>query len=467
MGVPGMTVFAAADSNEAQRRQATQSIRTYFVQESGRWMVHGAVLDAATHKTVRAIEAQASGPEALGAALVTAVWSGGPKLAWRPDAVQAYGRALRSAPSEMPDLLKAAVAADPNIEDAWRRLAHIDLAAGRRQEALAILRRAPKTPALTLLAATVSGDNESRLAALREVTRANPGDWEPWAQLAALSTQSRRYADGAEAFGKAIALAPMSTALRNEGAYAFQLAGRHGEAVEQAREYAKIAATSANPIDTLGEILAMAGKFADSEKAFLDAQSKDAAFLGGAAVLKAALVRRTSGDQAGADALFEKYAKANDKLVRAQWDYTSGRQRKAEDALASQAGAAARAQLAIWKRDPTILSADTTKPEVALARAILTGETTNPLLKGCHFLLAGKFADAVTPMEQAWRAIRPDQASHIPVLLAWAYLETGRVEEARGLLAMWPVPRSGGGLDSFIEFLAFPRVLELRKRAGL
>lgn len=465
-----MTVFAAANSNEAHQRQATQTVRTYFALESGRWVVRGAMLDAATHKVVRAVDAQADGPHAFGAALATAVWPQVPEAAWKPEAVQAYGKALRSPPQEMRDGMNAAVAADPNIEEAWLRLAQMDLAAGRREDALAILARAPKTPGAALLAATISGDSDSRRAALREVTKANPGDWESWAQLGSLSMQARLYADGAEAFGKAIALAPMSTALRNEGAYAFQLAGRHNDAVEQVREYARLAPTSANPLDTLGEILAMAGKFADSEKAFLDAQAKDSNFLGGSAVLKAALVRRMSGDQAGADALFEKYARAGDKLVRAQWDYTSGRHAKAEDALATDAGMAARVQLALWKRDPRLLPLNAAKPEDArlleLGRAVLTGETPSPLLKGSHLLTAGKFADAVTPLEQAWRAIRPDQSSPIPVLLAWAYLETGRAKEARELLMNWPIPRSGAGVDGFLEFLTFPRVLELRKRAG-
>ena len=52
-----------------------------------------------------------------------------------------------------------------------------------------------------------------------------------------------------------------------------------------------------------------------------------------------------------------------------------------------------------------------------------------------------------------------------PILLAWAYVESGQLEKAKPLLAFWPIPRAGG--DPFLESLAWPRLLELRKRAGL
>jgi hypothetical protein len=135
------------------------------------------------------------------------------------------------------------------------------------------------------------------------------------------------------------------------------------------------------------------------------------------------------------------------------------------DALAADTSTASRVQLALWKGDAALLPQED-KPEVALGRAVLGGETGNPLLRGCHLLLAGKFADAVAPLEQARDTTRPDQSSHIPTLLAWAYLETGRAKDAAELLRIRPIPRSGAGVDAFLEFLAFPRVLELRKRAG-
>ncbi len=473
-GAPSVSGFAAADANDALRRQATRIVRTYFARDGQGWAVRGSVEDAAHPRTVAAIDASIAGPEAAAAAMARAVWPAAAAPGWKPDAVRAFGEALAAGAGSPAEALRRAVALEPSFEEAWLRLGRLEQSRAGREAALAAIEGAPKTPQLRLFAAGLSQDPAARIAALKDAAAASPGDWEAQAQLAGALTRDRKFAEAAAAFDKALQANSDSGALRNEAAFAYELAGRHDLAVKTALDYAKLSPDSANPLDTLGEIQSMAGKFAEAEKAFLEAHAKQPGFLGGAALWKAAAVRRMSGDGKGADALFDRYEAAiagnpAAPMLRAQWDYSSGRRDEAEKKVREMDKPGAKAQLAIWSLNRGDREAAARYAaeagETSLARGLVTGGAPNPFVRACHHLFARRFAEAIPLLEQADAANRPDQSSPLPVLLAWAYAETGRLEEARQRLRHWPIPASAG--DAALECLTFPRVLELRKRLGM
>jgi hypothetical protein len=59
-----------------------------------------------------------------------------------------------------------------------------------------------------------------------------------------------------------------------------------------------------------------------------------------------------------------------------------------------------------------------------------------------------------------YRETNPSVDGQIRTLLAWADVETGRIEEARKLVQIYPLPLSAG--DPVLASLIFPRFLYLR-----
>jgi tetratricopeptide (TPR) repeat protein len=79
-------------------------------------------------------------------------------------------------------------------------------------------------------------------------------------------------------------------------------------------------------------------------------------------------------------------------------------------------------------------------------------------------LLLGKQFDAALPvLRRAYENAAPTDAE-LPVLLAWAYLETGQAASAATLLDRNPIPQPGG-IDAF-SACWFPRLFFLRGRAA-
>jgi tetratricopeptide (TPR) repeat protein len=484
-GAPSLVAFAVQDRNEALHRDATRIVHPYAVREGTEWIIRGTVEDVATQRAVRLLEATAPDPADFGRSIALAIWPGAPKKTWNPAAVRGFGTALRLPPADAVPLLEEAVRLESGFEDAWLALARMKLAASGREAATAVLSQAPDTPSVRLFLSSLRGGGREQLTALEALAKANSSDWEAWAQFASAAVQQRRAAEGAAAFSKALELNPRSPSLLNQAAYAFQLAGMHGRAIEAADAYAKLDPRGANPLDTRGEILSLAGKFQEAAKAFADAHAKDPRFINGVLLLKAAEAKRMGRDSAGAETHFEEWERANVKhplawLYRAVWDYGNGKTADAESRLRSNGSTVACVQLCIWKLDQgdrkdadlllnrAIVSAGAVAANhdaVALGRAVFKGETDRALLRGVALLLRRDFAGAVSPLEQALASERPDQPGVTPVLLAWAYIETNQTPKAKVLLESWPIPRWGG--DPFFEFLVFPRIFELRKRAGL
>jgi hypothetical protein len=189
----------------------------------------------------------------------------------------------------------------------------------------------------------------------------------------------------------------------------------------------------------------LAGKFADAEKYFLQAHEKDAAFHGGAGLLKAAYAHWLGGDLAGADAIHGRYVKfragLHDPLGawrEAVWLYSTGRRTEAEEKVKG-APAVAAAQMAVWNGVP---------------------QGSGPYA----LLLEKKFAEAAEGFKSIYESTPPGSDSQVRVLYAWSLAEAGRKDEVRALLKWWPLPGDGG--NPLFESLIMPKFIELRKTLG-
>jgi tetratricopeptide (TPR) repeat protein len=253
----------------------------------------------------------------------------------------------------------------------------------------------------------------------------------------------------------------------------------------------------------------LAGHPAAAEALYVEAAKRDPRFLNGGAWLKAAMARLMTGDRPGADALSDNYARArfagNDPaalLYRAQWLFLTGRRRQGYrdlEAVASRAGAGplravaaeAHAQLAIWSlflgdraaaqmhaqaaagtgeaaamaaflAQPAATATEWTaraaalapRPEQARVRGFLLGQA---------LLMAKQFDAALPVLRRAYDNAAPTDPA-APVLLAWAYLETGQPASAAPLLDRNPIPEPNG-IDAFAASW-FPRIFFLRARVA-
>ena len=209
-----------------------------------------------------------------------------------------------------------------------------------------------------------------------------------------------------------------------------------------------------------------------------------------AALIKAAIAHLLTGDVAGANNLAERYlaarAEAKDPIVdyrRAQWTWISGRRKAAAQqmgafALAAESGplrdiaSRAYAELAIW----SLMSGDR-EGAARLAQKALSiagpASAGNALVARFlaqppgQFLGMGgarrtaiprpraeppsrispwptrccinqQFQPAMLLFRQMWENGSPTADEGLPVMLAWCYLETGRVKEAAAAAALQP-----------------------------
>ena len=434
-------------------------------------------------------------------------------------ALHAYIDALEAAgPAEAASRAEAALEADPGFGPAARLLAGLKVEHGDRAGALDCLNRAlaraTETPAseqarLRLEIATLENQSAARQEALAAVAAAEPANAEVWLELGNLAFARRDYGAAQAAFRKALDLDPTQVAALNQGAYAAAFGGHLDDAVAALRRYQALRPSDPNPLDSLGDVQLLTGHPRQAEAFYVQVAKKDPHFQNGGDWLKAALVRLMTGDRAGADGLSETYIQvrfaAQDPaadLYRAQWRFLSGRRREGYrdlEALARREGngaaralaAEAHAQLAIWSLYMGDRGAARTHAQAALGTvqaAALAAFLAEPPASPAEWsvraeklapgpeqvgrrdfvlrqaLLLGKQFDAALPvLRRAYENAAPTDAE-LPVLLAWAYLETGQAASAATLLDRNPIPQPGG-IDAF-SACWFPRLFFLRGRAA-
>ena len=340
-----------------------------------------------------------------------------------------------------------AVSLDPGFGAAWSSWVRTRAAAQNdpeaRQQAIDIAARALGQPSLQspvdrvqleFLSATLRQDEPAQERALTELSRMMPHDLALLGQLATREMNARRFSESARYYAAILQEAPDDTEMWNQLGYAQALAGDLDSARKSFERYGSDPAHSANALDSEGEAWFVNGKFAEAEKLFLAAHAKSSALLGGADLLKAAYSHWLQGDLPGADKVFLQYmafrGQQKDPLVlwrQAVWEYSTGRPEAAVARLSSVNGPAAniaQAQLALWK-DPSKLPHDPAALKQAYERA-------------------------------------PPAGDGIPrVLYAAALAQAGQKDEARKLIALWPLP--GLENDPLLQSFVFPKYLELKR----
>jgi Flp pilus assembly protein TadD len=290
----------------------------------------------------------------------------------------------------------------------------------------------------------------------------------------------------------AIRLDPSDPANYNFLGYALAWAHDLEGARKALTQYRNMLPGDANPIDSLGDVNYMLGDFAAAEKLFVEAHDKDPSVRGGRELLKAAEAALFAGDLAHADANFHKfidYQRAHHsptiETELAQWEFLTGRRKQAmarmEKQLATGNGEVAvlsGAQLGFWKlqtgdrpgalelamdsgRRATSPVARTQAAIVAFLAQSAPAKSSSPLVNGVALLLAHRPADAIAPLRQVFDKTHPSFDGQVRTLLAWAEVDTGRVQDAKSLVDLYPEPFTSGG-EALFYSLTFPRFLELR-----
>ena len=433
------------------------------------------------------------------------------------DALRDYAGALEAADADaIASRAGAAVAADPNFGPAYRMLADSKAGRGDRAGALADLdaalaRAAGMPPAeqarIRLDKATLQNDTSGQLEALASLAKASPADPDVWRTYARTAQRLHAYPPAEAAFRQALAVEPDDVDAWNGLAYAAAYSGDLNGAVAALRQYRNLRPGDPNPLDSLGDAHLIEGRLREAEGFYLEAATKNPAFLSGGDYFKAAMARLMTGDVSGADAICKQFtdfrAAAKDPAValyQAQWNWLSGRRAAASRDLESFAAGgppgdlAARAwtQLAIWRLvagDRAAASRMAAKAGVQSLPAVMANFLAQPpgnaaewtaragrlaprpeqgairdFALGYALLGAKEYAAASVVLRRMYESGEDSSDEGLPVLLAWSYLETGRDKDAAGLLAWNPIPPAGGP-NPFMPFY-FPRLFLLRADAA-
>jgi Tfp pilus assembly protein PilF len=432
----------------------------------------------------------------------------------QPSAVQAYVAVLESGDEEIIDeSLGQAIAADPNFAPPYRLLAQTKAQAQDRAGAARIIEAAlahPLQPSararFELMDAELRNDRAARLRALQSLVKLEPSDPDGWRSLAELRNAEHQYAAAAAAYSKALAIEPQDPATLNQMAYALAYAGDLSAALDTLNRYRSLRPTDANADDSLGDAYLLYGRFRDAEQSYLSASAKGPHFEQDGPLFKASVAHLMTGDMAGADALAGRYIAAraaeNDPAVeyrRAEWSWATGRRTQAlaqmeAFAKASEAGprrelgARAYSELAIWRilldddaaaarasAKATALAGPASVGIAAVARFLIQPAATpeewarragdpNDTVQQyalAYALLAGRqFGPAANVLERLYTNGAGSNTEGLPVLLAWAYLETGRLKQAEDLVRLNFIPGSSG-TGPFFAFY-FPRLFQVR-----
>ena len=438
-----------------------------------------------------------------------------------PQVVEAHVEALEGLDQPgVADSLEKAIAADPNFGPNYRQLAQIKAQQNDVAGALALLDRAlargsaipdAERALIELQAATLRDDAAARLRALTALAKADPYDPQAWHDLAAVAIAVHQYPQAVAAYQKTLATQPDDADSWNQLAYAAAYAGDLAVATGAAKHYQKLAPANPNPPDTLGDVNLITGHLAEAEDDYRQSAKKSPEFLAGLDLLKAAMAHLMTGDVAGADTLAQQYfaarTAAKDPLVdyrKAQWAWISGRRKAAcaqmeQVARAAETGgsrdvaAHAYAEMAVWTlmlgdraaaaeiaRKAAPLATPASAVPVTLARFLAQPAASaaewqaranvlvpNPAQAAIRntaladaLLAAKEYAAALPVLQQMYDSGNPNGGEGLPVLLAWADLETGHVAEAAALLRSNP-SLSEVGLN-WATPLYFPRIFYLR-----
>jgi tetratricopeptide (TPR) repeat protein len=517
VGAPGIS----AERGLALAAGANRLAYGEFTVRSGGMEARMTIEDPQTGK-MTAVVSYRGPPEVVAAAsaFARALWKDAPAYATRnATALQAFVNALESfdQPS-VAQTLERALAADPDFAPAYRLLAQWKAQRQDRAGAVAVLDQAlarnlppVERARLEVDSADLRGDAVARSRAYATLARLSPSDPVVWLALAETAMAAHAYRNSVNAWEKSLAIEPQDAVALNQAGYAAAYAGDLAAATAFLTRYQNLAPADSNPLDSLGDVNLLTGRLREAEGFYLQSARKNPHFDTDGSLFKAAMARLMTGDIGGADALFQRYAehRAADKdpaldYRKAEWSWAAGRRRAACAAMEAFArGAettplrelAARgfAELAVWRlmlgdREAAALAARKagqcagpssaaiarvtrflTEPPATPAEWAVRAEREFPepgqtpvrnFATAYALLLAREFQPAGLTLKAIYNSDAPADDEGLPVMLAWAYLETGRTQEAAALLRFNPIP-SGAGVGPFFGFY-FPRLYALR-----
>ena len=514
----------SAESSQALAAGATLLAYGDYTVRHGKLEVRLTIEDSRTFKATKVIDVSAPAGDVLGAgaALARDVSSRAVPYGTRnPQALEAYVRALEGSDVTVMEVgLGVAIAADPDFVSPYRLLAQIKAQRQDRSGAVATLDQALargnaipelERARLALESAELTGNPDARLSALSQLVKLDSGDSNAWRALGDSLMNRHEYRQAQQSYRKASDLEPEDIALLNAMGYAAGQAGDVDGAMSALRRYAALRPNDANPLDSMGDVHLIAGHLADAGNFYLQAAKKDPNFQNNGALIKAALARLLSGDPSGANHVADQYVAARvaakDPIVdyrRAQWTWISGRRKAAAQqmgafALANESGplrdiaSRAYAELAIWSLETgdregaarlaqkalsiagpasagnALVAKFLSQPPASSSEWVVRAEQQFPgpaqnAIKNFSLayalLVNQQFQPALLLLRQMWETGSATADEGLPVMLAWCYLETGRVKEAAPLLASNPLPPANG-LTPYTGFY-IPRLLYLR-----
>ena len=467
-GSPSLHSLRVPSGREAALAGATSVLRGYYVVTDGRIKVKAERQDLGRGRTVSYFSAEEAFPQGLlRAAESLARWIQPGAQAFdtqNPDALRAFaeGRELED-PLAAAAAFERSVSFDPDFGGAYAAWARALLLRGDRAGVEAVIGKARargdrirevRRVDLDLIQSAVTNDAALRRKSLLDLARVTPADPDVFRQLAREESAARRYDSAAGFYRRVTALEPRDQAAWNSLGYA-EAARRNLDGARSAlEEYRRLAPRDANPLDSFGGVHFHLGAFKETDKYYLEVFEKDGRFLGGATLYKAARARLMTGDVSGADGIF-RGLQATDSVAacrRAQWLYLTGRKDEAVAEMkritAPEARPLIEAQLGVWR----LLSGSREEAPAASPYA--------RRLALARELADRRFVDAVPVLKELAAAADPVGSDRVAVLLAWAWIETGRIQDAIPLLATYGVPPAV--VEDPLIYFAFPRIFELR-----
>ena len=432
-GAKSVVALRAEVLRDAYSLKATRFVHGYFERRAGQLHFQFLEEDAASHKMTETLTVDGD------------ILAAGDRLAKSVDgAAHAFSSSNVEAISAWGQAnFERAVSLDADFSGAWLAWVQQEVAAGRREQALEIAGRALARPnwrspvdraQVELVAASLRNDPEARGKALMELVRLVPNDLVSMRALAEQEMNERHFPESVRLFRELIqASSPPDPFVLNLLGYALFYSGDLPGARQEFDKYQKSPGHEVNALDSQGEILFMAGQFADAERYFTQAHQKGPEILQGLDLSKAAYAHWLGGDLPGADKIFDdflNYRSAHkDQAVlwrRAVWEYATGRQAEATSRLKAATGPImqiAQQQLEVWSKP------DTLPQEVA-------------------------------GLERAYNRTPPPADGLVRTLYARALARAGRREEANKILALWPLPDSG---EPLLQAFLYPIYRELRQ----
>jgi tetratricopeptide (TPR) repeat protein len=479
----------------------------YFVR-AGKLYARLTIEDPATNRTTKVLSVETPSADVYGAATALARRlspSAGAYGTANPAALQAYTIASESHdPAVISEGAARAIAADPNFGPAYRLLAGIKARQQDPTGAVATLADAAArgnaiSPAerarIALESATLRNDQPARRQALIDLSKAEPQDLDVWRSLAELSYALRDYPGAVSAYQKILAAEPDSVANLNAIAYANAYAGNLDAALASLHRYQTLLPNDVNAFDSTGDVYLISGRLAEAAQAYLQAAQKNPNLQGGSDYFKAAMARLMAGDIAAADALEKQCEElpgiAHDPALpyrQAEWTWLTGRRKQGFQQLAAFAQAStnkeltsrAYSELTLWSllegdrpgamemlRKAVQFVGPASAPTASLMKLLVLPPEQAPTSLPLAFahLLNKQFDKAAAELQALYKNPAGSGDESLPILYAWALIETGHTTEAAPLLRFNPVPPLTG--PSLFMPMYFPRLYQLRARAGI